>query len=197
MHQKVGHAGFDRDARHALAAARVAVYAASWRSNTSCTASTPRAPRCLRCASLSARLHRQFDFRTGRDQDDCASIVGCIAQHVAALAISRDLRSRCASGTARSGARRSARVGPCCALERMPSTPRPIRPCRTDASLSMFGIRRRLETCSTDWCVGPSSPRPIESCVNTKIDCAASSAPPCAAHCGCSRRRSGTCRRTG
>ena len=35
---------------------------------------------------------------------------------------------------------------------------------------SRFGIRRRLAACSTDWCVGPSSPRPIESCVNTKID---------------------------
>ena len=33
----------------------------------------------------------------------------------------------------------------------------------------MFGIARRLAKCSTGWCVGPSSPRPIESCVATKI----------------------------
>ena len=32
---------------------------------------------------------------------------------------------------------------------------------------SMFGIRRRLAACSTGWCVGPSSPSPIESCVKT------------------------------
>mgnify|MGYP003461201927 CR=1 FL=1 len=29
----------------------------------------------------------------------------------------------------------------------------------------MLGMSRRLATCSTGWCVGPSSPRPIESCV--------------------------------
>ena len=34
---------------------------------------------------------------------------------------------------------------------------------------SMPGMRRRLAACSIDWCVGPSSPRPIESCVYTKI----------------------------
>jgi hypothetical protein len=34
---------------------------------------------------------------------------------------------------------------------------------------SMCGIRRRLETCSIAWCVGPSSPSPIESCVKTKM----------------------------
>lgn len=35
---------------------------------------------------------------------------------------------------------------------------------------SMFGIRRRLATCSIDWCVGPSSPRPMESCVKTNSE---------------------------
>ena len=34
---------------------------------------------------------------------------------------------------------------------------------------SMLGIRRRLAVCSTGWWVGPSSPRPMESWVNTKI----------------------------
>jgi len=32
---------------------------------------------------------------------------------------------------------------------------------------SRFGIRRNDGACSTAWCVGPSSPSPIESCVNT------------------------------
>ena len=32
---------------------------------------------------------------------------------------------------------------------------------------SMLGIRRNVAACSIGWCVGPSSPRPIESCVNT------------------------------
>ena len=35
---------------------------------------------------------------------------------------------------------------------------------------SRFGIRRSDAACSIDWCVGPSSPRPIESCVKTWID---------------------------
>ena len=34
---------------------------------------------------------------------------------------------------------------------------------------SMLGIRRSVAVCSTGWWVGPSSPRPIESWVNTKI----------------------------
>ena len=32
----------------------------------------------------------------------------------------------------------------------------------------MFGINRNVAACSTAWCVGPSSPRPMESWVNTK-----------------------------
>ncbi len=31
----------------------------------------------------------------------------------------------------------------------------------------MFGIERSDVSCSIGWCVGPSSPRPIESCVKT------------------------------
>jgi hypothetical protein len=34
---------------------------------------------------------------------------------------------------------------------------------------SRFGMRRSDAACSIDWCVGPSSPRPMESCVNTWI----------------------------
>ena len=34
---------------------------------------------------------------------------------------------------------------------------------------SRLGMRRSDAACSTGWCVGPSSPRPIESCVSTKI----------------------------
>ncbi len=33
----------------------------------------------------------------------------------------------------------------------------------------MFGINLRVAVCSTAWCVGPSSPSPMESWVNTKI----------------------------
>ena len=35
---------------------------------------------------------------------------------------------------------------------------------------SRFGVARSVASCSIGWCVGPSSPRPIESCVKTKID---------------------------
>ena len=35
---------------------------------------------------------------------------------------------------------------------------------------SRFGIRRSDAACSIGWCVGPSSPSPIESCVSTKIE---------------------------
>ena len=34
----------------------------------------------------------------------------------------------------------------------------------------MFGMARRCASCSIGWCVGPSSPRPIESWVKTQID---------------------------
>ena len=34
---------------------------------------------------------------------------------------------------------------------------------------SMLGIMRRVAVCSTGWWVGPSSPRPMESWVNTWI----------------------------
>lgn len=33
--------------------------------------------------------------------------------------------------------------------------------------ISMLGIARKLARCSMGWWVGPSSPRPIESCVIT------------------------------
>jgi len=32
------------------------------------------------------------------------------------------------------------------------------------------GIARNEASCSTGWCVGPSSPSPIESCVKIQID---------------------------
>ena len=32
-------------------------------------------------------------------------------------------------------------------------------------SVSVLGMARKLSSASTGWCVGPSSPRPIESCV--------------------------------
>ena len=34
----------------------------------------------------------------------------------------------------------------------------------------MFGMARSEASCSIGWCVGPSSPSPIESCVKMKID---------------------------
>ena len=34
-----------------------------------------------------------------------------------------------------------------------------------------FGIDRSVMWCSTGWWVGPSSPRPTESCVQTQSDC--------------------------
>jgi hypothetical protein len=37
-------------------------------------------------------------------------------------------------------------------------------------STKWLGIARIAARCSTGWCVGPSSPRPMESWVMTKID---------------------------
>jgi hypothetical protein len=34
----------------------------------------------------------------------------------------------------------------------------------------MLGVARSAASCSIGWCVGPSSPTPIESCVNTNVD---------------------------
>ena len=33
----------------------------------------------------------------------------------------------------------------------------------------MFGVARSAASCSIGWCVGPSSPTPIESWVNTNV----------------------------
>jgi hypothetical protein len=33
----------------------------------------------------------------------------------------------------------------------------------------MLGVARSAASCSIGWCVGPSSPTPIESCVNTNV----------------------------
>ena len=33
-----------------------------------------------------------------------------------------------------------------------------------------LGVARSIDSCSMGWWVGPSSPRPIESCVKTKIE---------------------------
>jgi hypothetical protein len=33
-------------------------------------------------------------------------------------------------------------------------------------------MARSADSCSIGWCVGPSSPRPIESCVKMKMTCA-------------------------
>ncbi len=35
---------------------------------------------------------------------------------------------------------------------------------------STFGVARSDASCSIGWCVGPSSPSPIESCVKTNVD---------------------------
>ena len=35
---------------------------------------------------------------------------------------------------------------------------------------SRFGVARSVTSCSIGWWVGPSSPTPIESCVNTNVD---------------------------
>ena len=136
----------------------------------SCRASTRRAPRSPSRASGST-----------------ASIASSTSEPVAIRMILRATisafqsaaRSRrlpiaaiCASARSENGRFWRLKIrhdGPCDA--RPPgSRPPPIRPCRTDAIRRRCGIRRRLATCSIDWWVGPSSPRPIESCVNTKMD---------------------------
>ena len=48
---------------------------------------------------------------------------------------------------------------------RAPSRSRPA-----GRTTSRFGHGAQRASCSIGWCVGPSSPRPIESCVKTKID---------------------------
>ena len=37
-------------------------------------------------------------------------------------------------------------------------------------TMSRCGMFRSDHRCSTGWCVGPSSPRPIESCVQTNVE---------------------------
>ena len=94
--------------------------------------------------------------------------IGGVRQHVAALGRSSCQATR-ASRTAGSGARAAARSGRPCARAPAPQA-------TADSTVSQgrqtsrFGIRRSAAACSTGWCVGPSSPRPMESWVKTKID---------------------------
>ena len=92
------------------------------------------------------------------------------------VARARSRRARCrrsarrrAAGRAGSAARKSGTTGRP-ALDRRASTRPPFRPCRTGARRPCRESGAGWRACSTDWCVGPSSPRPIESCVKTKIE---------------------------
>ena len=60
-----------------------------------------------------------------------------------------------------------------------------------------FGIARSAMWCSTGWCVGPSSPTAIESCVQTHAVSQAHRAPRGERPGACSPRRSGTWSRRG
>ena len=66
---------------------------------------------------------------------------------------------------ARQHERRSARA----ARASRPSSRRRSRSRRPGGTRARCGIARSAIRCSTGWCVGPSSPRPTESCVHTKI----------------------------
>ena len=73
-----------------------------------------------------------------------------------------------ASRTAGSGARARASSGPSLrSIAAAQATA--VSTVSQGRQTSMPGSGAGWTTCSTDWCVGPSSPRPMESCVKTKM----------------------------
>ena len=101
-----------------------------------------------------------------RDQEQPGLPAARLRQDVGAA---RDVARRPSGpAPAGSGGRGRGRRGPRGARSR-PSTPRAVSLASAGRMIARCGIARSDIRCSTGWWVGPSSPRPIESCVQTKI----------------------------
>ncbi len=120
-----------------------------------------------------------------------------VDEHVGALGDAGGLaRARCGRRSAGSGGSGTRPAGRPRAQDRRP-TPERSRWRRPGGRRPGPGIARSAARCSIGWWVGPSSPRPIESCVHTKVTGSLLDRPPGAPPAACSRRRRGRCRRRG
>ena len=118
---------------------------------------------------LARRLDGDADLGAGRHEDDVGR-AALFAQDDVAAASSR--RSACVpgGGSATFWRERMSSVGPS-----LRSSAAAHAAAHSSASAGRhtctFGMSRSADTCSTDWCVGPSSPRNTESCVKTCTTC--------------------------
>ena len=120
------------------------------------------APALLAAARFAAST-RERHFRARRDHD---ALAACLRNRAARSRRARSpatcsrvarLRRQC---LARQHQARRAVV-----RARSPAQATAVSTASQGRQTVMFGIRRRLARCSTGWCVGPSSPRPMESWV--------------------------------
>ena len=114
-----------------------------------------------------ARRQRQLHLGAGGEDRDVAPLV---ARRPAGRRRARTGSRRCApcAASAAPGGSAPAPTGPS-AWRSASSQHSAVSTASAGRNTSMFGIARRLARCSTGWCVGPSSPSPIESWVATKI----------------------------
>ena len=90
-----------------------------------------------------------------------------LAQHVARrAAASRGAKSAGRSSTAVFWRQSAISVGPSLRSSASPHAAAVSRP-SAGRTTSRLGIARSAARCSTGWCVGPSSPTKMQSCVNT------------------------------
>ena len=157
----VGYARLDRDARQPGGST---LPMRSWRSNTWCTASRRRAPR--RPALPAVLRHAARAAPRSRSRGGLRFVAAVVSgQHVAAAAIPAICaRVRCTNGrfwrdSSSAPGRRLRSIAQAQATA--------VSTVSHGRQTSSFGMSRSAAACSTDWCVGPSSPRPIESCVKT------------------------------
>ncbi len=163
---EVGHAGLDRDTRQAIGQHVALVRLRPGDRTRWSRASTRRARRSPCLGQQLARRERDADLGAGGD--DHRTRLGGVAQHVGAAADRVDLPRPSATRRARPGARAATRPGRRCARARAAHASA-VSTGSAGRQTSMIGISRSVAACSTDWWVGPSSPRPIESWVKTKI----------------------------
>ena len=142
------------------------------------------------CAASSG----QRDLRTGRDQDAARAARRSRRAHSRRARCPRSAL-RCAPGRQGLARQDEARRAVVRARSRRPRPP-PSPPYRRAARRPCSGSGAGSPTCSTGWCVGPSSPRPMESCVNTRIDALLHQRRHAQRRCARSRRTPGRCRRT-
>ena len=185
-------------ARSPTAAAPRRVRSAAAPRTAPSTASTRSAPRCPppRRRSAAATIRPTSEPLAIR-----ISVGLAVRRHRTArrrrAASRRRRRSACDRASARPAGVSTSATGPIARLDARPARRPRVSLASQGRITSRFGIARSAASCSTGWCVGPSSPS-ADAVVREDVhDVQAHRAPPAGSAGACSRRRPGTSRRYG